>query len=305
MSRISNWVSSPNKKIIQGVNRREWLIAVLFLSPVLLFIGVFAFFPAFYAVYLSFFESKFLVFDRHFVGLSNYTSVLYSSEFWKSLYRTVIFTGWSVILQFGLGMWLAIILRDKFKINHFLRAVIIIPWTLSPVVIAIMYQFLYIPDQSGLLNYLLSDILSQPITWLGVDTAMYAVIFANLWFGMPFSLVMLLAGLQSIDESIYEASTIDGANAWNRFRYITLPLLKPTMMVTLVWITISTFNEFDLVYALTGGGPLNQTNLLGIFMYNTAFKFGAFEKGATIAVLMFVINLVLSVIYFKVLSPKE
>lgn len=286
---------------------KEWTIALIFLLPVLAFIGVFAFYPTFYAVYLSFYNSKFLVFDRTFVGLKNYAEVLGSSVFWLPLWKTAVFTFWSVVYQFGLGLLLALSLKKTFRINGFLRSLIVIPWILSPIVVAVIFQLFYISDRTGLLNYMLMSVgvISEPIPWLGVENAMNMVIVANVWFGMPFSMIMLLAGLQSIQNDVYEASMIDGANKLLQLWYITLPLLKPTILVTLVWITTSTFNEFDLVYALTAGGPLESTNLLGIQMYNTAFKIGQFEKGSTIAVLMFLINLFMSVVYYRMLRRKE
>lgn len=286
---------------------KEWTLGLVFLLPVLLFIGVFAFYPAFYALYLSFFSSKFLVFNRTFVGFHNYTEVLGGSIFWIPFWKTLVFTFWSVVFQFGLGLILALSLKKKLKINNVLRSIIIIPWVLSPVVVAVIFQLFYISDRSGLLNYLLmsSGIMNQPLPWLGVDHAMTMVIVANVWFGMPFSMVMLLAGLQSVQDDVYEAAMIDGANRLQQLWYVTMPLLKATILITLVWITTSTFNEFDLVYALTGGGPLESTNLLGIQMYNMAFKLGHFEKGAAIAVLMFLINLVMSIVYYRFLRIKE
>lgn len=193
---------------------KEWTIALIFLLPVLAFIGVFAFYPTFYAVYLSFYNSKFLVFDRTFVGLKNYAEVLGSSVFWLPLWKTAVFTFWSVVFQFGLGLLLALSLKKTFRINGFLRSLIVIPWILSPIVVAVIFQLFYISDRTGLLNYMLMSVgvISEPIPWLGVENAMNMVIVANVWFGMPFSMIMLLAGLQSIQNDVYEASMIDGAN---------------------------------------------------------------------------------------------
>ncbi|WP_428242460.1 carbohydrate ABC transporter permease [Gynuella sp.] len=302
---IRSGIKLPGHK--SGSLSKDWVLAIFFLAPVVIFVAIFAFYPAFYAVYLSFFESKFLVFNREFVGLSNYVDVLTSSTFWSPFWKTLVFTFWCVVFQFSLGMIMALSLQRQLKVNNILRAIIIIPWILSPVVIAVIFQFLYIPDRAGILNYMLmsAGIVSEPVAWLGVDTAMTMVIVANIWFGMPFCMVMLLAGIQSIDKDIYEASLMDGASKVRQFWYITLPLLKPTTMVTLIWITTSTFNEFDLVYALTSGGPLDSTSLLGIQMYNMAFKYGEFEKGSALAVLMFLINLLMSIIYLRMLKNKE
>jgi multiple sugar transport system permease protein len=290
-----------------SLRKSDLPIAVLLLLPVFLFVGVFAFFPAFYAAYLSFYRSDFLIMNHHFVGFDNYVKVLKDGEFWSSLGKTLSFTFWSVVGQFVIGLLLALVLNQKIRATTLLRVLITIPWTLSPVVIAVIFQALYVPNRTGLLNYFLMSLgmIDQPVAWLGVGTAMVMVVVANIWFGMPFSLIMQLAGLQSIPNDVYEAATVDGAGAWRKFFRITLPLLKPTILVNLIWISISTLNEFDLVFALTGGGPMNQTNLLGINMYNTAFKAGQFEVGSTIAVLMFIINALLSVIYVKSLKTEN
>lgn len=288
-------------------NYSEYLVAFLFLFPVLVFIGVFTFYPAIYAVYLSLFKSTFLIFNRRFVGIQNYIELLQNRPIYLSMLRSLSFTFWSVLFQFVIGLWLALVLYRKMAFNRFLQALIIIPWTLSPVVVAVMFQLMYIPNRNGILNYLLMSIgiLHQPVSWLGTNSAMAMVVFANTWAGMPFTMVMIIAGLQSINRDVYEAAVIDGASKTQQFMYVTMPLLKPVLLITLILITISTFNEFDLVYALTGGGPLDSTKLLGVFMYNEAFKLGHFEEGSAVAVLMFIINLFLSLIYFRVFKTNE
>jgi multiple sugar transport system permease protein len=206
-----------------------------------------------------------------------------------------------------LGTILALALNQKIKGISFFRTAIILPWTLSPVLIAITFSILYDPNQSGLINYILMHfhIIKDPVPWLGVGSAMPAVIVANTWFGTAFTTIIELAGLQSIPSDVYEAAKVDGASSAKTFFKITMPLLKPTILVNLIWITISTFNEFDLVYALTGGGPLKQTNLLGVYMYNTAFKAGKFEVGSSIAVLMFVTNALMTAVYTRLIKYKD
>jgi multiple sugar transport system permease protein len=208
-----------------------------------------------------------------------------------------------VLLQFLFGFTLAIALNKKMFGRAFYRVCIVLPWTLSPVIIAILATIMYDPSYNGLLNFILYHLhmIKTPIMWLGTGNAMRSIIIANTWFGMAFTMILELAGIQSIPGSLYEAAKVDGASALRTVFSITLPLLKPTLLVNFVWITISTFNEFDLVYAMTGGGPLQETNLLGVFMYNTAFKYGKFEVGSTIAVLMFAINALLTVLYTRLL----
>lgn len=288
-------------------NKRDVLFSYMMLMPAVVIVAVFAFVPAFYALYLSFFKSNFLVFNRHFVGLQNYLSTIISKEFWSAFYKTFQYTFWGVLFQFILGTILALAMNQKIKGLSFFRASIILPWTLSPVLVAITFSILFEPSNSGLINYFLMHlhIIKDPIAWLGVGNAMKAVIVANTWFGTAFTMIIELAGLQGITEDVYEAAKVDGASSLQTFFDITIPLLKPTILVNLIWITISTFNEFDLVYALTAGGPIEQTNLLGVYMYNTAFKNGKFELGSTIAVLMFITNAILTVIYSKILKYKD
>jgi len=260
-----------------------------------------------YALFLSFFTSDFLVFNREFVGISNYIEVLTDSAFWSSVGRTFSFSFFSVVGQLLIGFILALILNNKIKITNFLRTIIVIPWILSPVVVAVIFQILYIPNNTGLLNYILLSlgVLQEPVAWLGFEHAMTSVIIANIWLGMPFSMINILGGLQGIPEDLYEAARIDGASTWEQTKYITLPALKPTLITTLIWISSSTINQFDMIFALTGGGPSNRTSTLGVHMYNTAFVNGDFELGATVAIFIFIINICLTVFYRRLLRRRE
>jgi multiple sugar transport system permease protein len=288
-------------------NYREATFSYLMLLPALIIVFCFAFIPAFYAFYLSFFKSNFLIFNRHFVGLANYVAVITGSGFWIAFYKIFQYTFWGVIFQFLFGILLALALNEKLVGRTFFRTVIILPWTLSPVIIAIIFTTILAPSNSGLLNYFLMSlgIIKAPVAWLGIGKAMTSIIITNTWFGVAFTMLMQLAALQSIPGELYEAAQVDGASRRQTFFKITLPLMQPIIMVNLIWITISTFNEFDLVYALTGGGPIEETNLLGIYMYNTAFKAGKFELGSTIAILMFVTNALLTFGYNKILKTKN
>lgn len=288
-------------------NYRDMIFSYGMLLPALVIVFVFAFVPAFYAFYLSFFKSNFLIFNRHWVGFTNYITVITSGQFWIAFYKIFQYTFWGVILQFILGVLLALSLNKPMKGRSFFRTAIILPWTLSPVIIAIIFTTILSPSNSGLLNYCLMQLglLKEPVAWLGIGKAMTMVIVTNTWFGVAFSMLIELAGLQSIPEDVYEAAKVDGAATVQSFFKITLPLLKPIILINLIWITISTFNEFDLVYAMTGGGPIDETNLLGIYMYNTAFNAGKFELGSTIAIFMFMTNAMMTFIYTKVLKYQS
>jgi multiple sugar transport system permease protein len=288
-------------------NFRDVTFSYLMILPAVIIVLFFAFIPAFYAFYLSFFKSNFLIFNRHFVGAANYIAALTSPGYWAAFYKILQYTFWGVVFQFLFGILLALSLNKAMKGRTLFRTIIILPWTLSPVIIAIIFSTILASSNSGLLNYflMLTGIIKEPVAWLGIGKAMTSIIITNTWFGVAFSMLMQLAALQSIPEDIYEAAKVDGATSFQTFFKITLPLMQPIIMVNLIWITISTFNEFDLVFALTGGGPIDETNLLGIFMYNTAFKSGKFELGSTIAILMFLTNAFLTLIYSKLLKAKN
>lgn len=286
---------------------RRYLWATVCVGPALLLVVAFSFIPAFYAAFLSVFRSEFLLIGRKFVGMGNYTSLLHSPEFWQAMGHTFVYTFWSVVAQFAIGLALALTLQRRLRVNEVFRTLLLLPWAMSPVIVAVLFEAIYFPGQAGLLNYVLLrwHLTPHAVTWLDINLAMTMVIIANIWFGTPFSMLIQIAGLQAIPQEVKEAARVDGATPLSQFWRITLPLLKPTILVNLVWISISTFNEFDLVYSLTRGGPLEATNMLGLYMYRLAFQFGQFENGAAVAVLMFLINAALSLGYIRLLRTES
>jgi multiple sugar transport system permease protein len=184
-------------------------------------------------------------------------------------------------------------------------ALLFLPWVFSEIMAVTAFKWIF-NDTYGLLNYYLQLMGLPAFKWFATPgLAMLTVMVLNIWKGYPFSMVLLLAGLQSIPHELKEAASIDGANRWATLRHITLPLLWPVMLATWVLITIYTFNIFSLVYAMTGGGPVNATEIIGLFMYRTAFTSGRLGYGASIAVLMFLLNLMITLLYIITLRPRQ
>lgn len=242
-----------------------------------------------------------------FVGLKNYAELLTSPEFWESFGRTVYFAAVSIALELFLGMMIALLLNDGIRGQGFLRAIIILPWAIPTIVNGSMWKWIY-HSQYGVLNALLTQthLIEGYRSWLNTpDLAMNMVILADVWKMTPLVTIFFLASLQMINTAVYEAAVIDGAGRLKRFWYLTLPYLKPTILVLVVIRTMEAFKAFDIFYAITRGGPANGTMVLTYDAYLKAFNNLQFSKGATIAYTIAIIVALLVVIYVKTLKTEE
>lgn len=242
-----------------------------------------------------------------FVGLKNYAELLTSPEFWESFGRTVYFAAVSIALELFLGMMIALLLNDGIRGQGFLRAIIILPWAIPTIVNGSMWKWIY-HSQYGVLNALLTQthLIEGYRSWLNTpDLAMNMVILADVWKMTPLVTIFFLASLQMINTAVYEAAVIDGAGRLKRFWYLTLPYLKPTILVLVVIRTMEAFKAFDIFYAITRGGPANGTMVLTYDAYLKAFNNLQFSKGATIAYTIAMIVALLVVIYVKTLKTEE
>lgn len=244
------------------------------------------------------------VWGEAFIGLGNYRQLIHDKLFWQALSQTVYFVVWSVVFHFLIALGLALILHQKISplIRSFFRGVFILPWLISPTVAAMIWVLVFTPF--GVLNGLLTSlgILSQgqTIAWLGSPaTSLWSVTLVNIWRGFPFSMVMLLAGLQAIPEELYEASMMDGANVWRRFIHITLPCLKGVIGTVVLLDVIWTFRHFDLIFVMTGGGPVNSSEVLATSIYAQAFRNLKMGYASAQAIAMFGILFVLSLGYIR------
>ncbi|WP_308423859.1 carbohydrate ABC transporter permease [Aureimonas glaciei] len=257
------------------------------LAPAVLVTLLVVFLPMLEAVVTSFYE--FILFKpkaSHFVGLQNYMTLLQDPVFWTALWHTAIWIGLTVPLQMGLGLVAALLLNKEFAWRGLARALVIIPWALPSVVIALMWRWIYDPN-TGVLNDLLIylSVIQTAIPWLAdPDVALYAIIATLTWQGFPFFAVMILAGLQGIPKSQYEAASIDGASAWRQFRHITLPGIGPILatvgLLRVIWVA----NSMDVIFVMTGGGPGYATHTLPLYAFIKARQNLDFGYGSSIAV---------------------
>lgn len=243
---------------------------------------------------------------RPFVGLSNYLQAVGDPRFRGALWHTLFFAATSVSLELLIGLWLALALNQAFRGRGLVRAAVLVPWAIPTVVSALLWRFMF-EGQTGIVNDALVDIglMREPIVWfIQPGTAWVPVILADVWKTTPFVALLLLAGLQNIDASLYEAARIDGASAWRQFRHVTLPLLKPAILVALIFRTLDAFRVFDLIYALTGGGPGTSTEPIALYTFNALLQNLQFGYGSALSVIVFVVTFGLAMIYIRFLGAE-
>ncbi len=223
-----------------------------------------------------------------FIGLENYEMLWSDSVFWLSVFNTLLYTVVASVFKFALGLWLALILNRHMPFKAFLRAIVLLPWIVPTALSAIAFWWIY-DSQFSIVSWTLLrlGLIDHYINFLGDPAwARASVIMANIWRGIPFVAITLLAGLQTIPPSLYEAAVIDGATAWQRFRYVTFPMLTPIIAVVMTFSVLFTFTDFQLIYVLTRGGPLNATHLMATLSFQRAIPGGNLGEGAAIAVSM-------------------
>ena len=295
---------NSGKKIVRpliDLDNPKWL-GTLLTAPTLLLVLGFLLFPFLYALGLSLMNFNLSnPAANAFIGLRNYIKLFSDSYFLSSVARTVLFSVLSVLFEVTLGITFALVLDRKFALQGFMRGLIILPWALPTVVNAIMWKWIYNAEY-GALNALLTQlgILSEYKVWLADPVwAMALVIFANVWKETPFIVLMALAALQGIPTTLYEAGRVDGASPWQTLWKITLPLLKPVIMVAALLEVIWSFQTFDLVYVITSGGPFNSTELVAYRLYLQTFKFFNFGYGSAMAYLVTLILLIPAFFYIR------
>ncbi|CDQ38464.1 MULTISPECIES: carbohydrate ABC transporter permease [Virgibacillus] len=244
------------------------------------------------------------ILKSNFIGLKNYGKYLQDTRMWKSLWNTTFFTVVTVALELVLGVCIALLINRAFKGRGLIRASVLIPWAIPTAVAAMMWGFLY-DGQSGIVaHYLASLNLIPGESWLlsTSNGGMFSIILADVWKTTPYMALLILAGLQTIPSSLYEASGVDGANKWQQFWKITLPLLKSSILVALLFRTLDAFRVFDLIYVLTGGGPANATESISVYAYKTLFAQQNFGEGSVLSVIVFLCVALISFIYVKLIG---
>ena len=265
---------------------RNWL-GFWFMMPTAAFLILFLAYPLGLGVWLSFTDAR-LGRGGEFVGIENYEYLWEDSIFWLSVFNTLLYTSVASVIKFAVGLYLALLLNERLPFKAIIRAVVLIPFIVPTVLSAIAFWWLFDP-QFSIISWSLKKmgLITANIDFLGdVWNARWSVIFANIWRGVPFVAITLLAGLQTVSPSLYEAATIDGATTWQRFRYITYPLLTPIIAVVMTFSVLFTFTDFQLIWVMTRGGPVNATHLMATFSYQRAIMSGYLGEGAAISTAM-------------------
>ena len=276
--------------------------ALFFLLPSFFFVGLFSIFPIVESFRLSFYRLILTLpwLGQRMVGWENYIDLLGDPVALAAIRTTLIFICVTVSLELLFGLVIALVLNEAFRGRALLRAVVLIPWAIPTVVSSQMWRFIF-NDRYGLANLIL----------FGADTSRYlapladpyfaliAIMIAEIWKTTPFAALILLAGLQGIPDDLYEAANVDGATPWQKFRHVTLPLLRPALLLALLFRTIDALRVFDLVFVMTQGGPADATNVLQFYGYKKTFAEGMIGYGSAIAVTVFLMSLVLSLAYLR------
>ena len=276
----------------KGLSERR--LAFLMVTPSMLLIAAVAAYPIIYAIWLSLHDYSVRVAGlQRFDGLGNYSEALQSKEFWSALSVTLRFTAVTVVLEFLLGLAMALAMHQAFKGQGILRTVVLVPWAVLTVVTAIMWRTIFESPQ-GIVN----SVLGTDTVWLGEQPqAFFVVVVADVWKTAPFMALLILAGLQTIPGEIYEAAKVDGANTWQRFIKITMPLLTPAILVALIFRTLDALRIFDLPYVLTKGA--NGTTTLSVIAYQTFAENRIYGYGAALSVLTFIVVMIVSFAYIR------
>jgi len=276
-----------------------------FLAPVVLYLGLFYAYPLYRNIDLSlrnYTVRSFVQGDAPFTGLRNYTTVFDDSTFAPALVHTVVFTAVCLVFQYAIGLALAVFFNQSFRLSATLRALFLVPWLLPLIVSASTWSWM-LNSESGVVNAALHAVGIGPVNWLTSPSwSLASVIIANIWIGVPFNLVVLYSGLQSIPTDLYEAAALDGANAWQRFWRITFPLLRPVSAITLLLGLVYTLKVFDIIWIMTKGGPADSSTTFATWSYQLGFGnlLPAFGPGAAVGNLLVVAALVFGLVYVRV-----
>ncbi|AOM82370.1 carbohydrate ABC transporter permease [Salisediminibacterium beveridgei] len=244
--------------------------------------------------------------EPNFIGLSNYGKYLTDGRMWQSLWNTTFFTVISVFFELTIGLAVALVINRAFIGRGAVRAAVLIPWAIPTAVSAMMWSYLY-DGQFGIVAHYFAQLglISDSSVLLSTGSgAMFSIILADVWKTMPYMALLLLAGLQTISESLYEAAEVDGAGKFQQFVYITLPMLKSAILVALLFRTLDAFRVFDLIYVLTGGGPANSTESISVYAYQVLFAQQNFGEGSVLSVIVFVSIAIISIIFIKLIGSE-
>jgi len=304
-------VSGPDRGIIIGKPKwrpleSEGNLAMLLLLPTIALLLMFIAYPFMRGILLAVTNSKVGVIGD-FVGFENFARLLKDPIFYTVVYNTFLYTFVTTVFKLILGLWLALLLNREFKFKAFTRAFILLPFIVPTVLACFAWKWMFDPTFS-VLNWMLFKLgivaAGAGVNWLGDgDMAMLSIMIVNIWRGVPFFAISLMAGLQTISPDLGEAAAIDGAKPWQRFLYITWPLLMPVTMVVMLFSVIQTFSDFQIVYVMTGGGPANATHLFATYAYQLGVGTGLLSQGAAVSLAMF--PLLFGIVIFQLMYIRK
>jgi len=280
---------------------------LLMVAPAVLVLVLVLLYPAFVALQTSFYKVATITRQETFVGLQNYATVLSDPEFWASFKRSVVWTAGAMISQMVVGIAVALVLHQEVKGRSFVRGLVLFPYLVPAIVAVLVWRWIF-SDTVGIANWLLVDLsgmLDEPVPWFDPGWVTVSIIIMSLWKYLPYWALFVLARLQTLPPELHESAKIDGATAWQRFWYITLPWILPVVIVLLVLRTIWAFNEFDMVYLPVGGGPLFETTTIPVYIRRIAFEFNDIGHAAGVAMVMLVMVAFLTNFYFWVYRRAE
>ena len=243
--------------------------------------------------------------EQSFIGFENYIRLASDARFWESLWHTLIYTVLSVVAPLFLGTLAALVFDAQFPLRGFLRGVFVMPMMATPVAIALVWTMMFHP-QLGVLNYLLSLIGIGPLEWIyNQSTVIPSLVLVETWQWTPLVMLIVLGGLAAVPREPYESAEIDGANAWQKFRYLTMPMIAPFLMIAVIIRSIDAVKSFDIIYAMTQGGPGTASETINIYLYNTAFSYYDIGYGSAMAVVFFIIIVALSFVLLMVRQRSQ
>ncbi|MCP1103520.1 multiple sugar transport system permease protein [Aequitasia blattaphilus] len=285
---------------------------IAFALPAAIYMMIFVGYPMIQNIILSFKNVDVFTFSnpdkQTFIGLQNYAELFSGNSILAlSVKNTLLFTVTSIFFQFFIGFGLALLFSKKFKGSSFFRGVTMISWLLPVTVAGLLFKFMF-ASKGGIINQLFMqlNLIEQPLEWLlDPKLAMIAIVVANIWIGIPFNMMLLITGLTTIPDEIYESSKLDGANKIQTLVCITIPMIKPAIMSVLTLGFVYTFKVFDLVWVMTKGGPINATELVSTYAYRLSFEEFQFSKGAAAANILFLILFVVGLFYIKLINDEE
>ena len=277
---------------------------VLFLAPAVIYMVAFFGYPVvknFVMAFQEYTTSTFYTGEAPWVGFKNYSEVVSSPVFGKAMLNTLLFTAGSIVGQFVIGLALAMFFRRRFPLNGVLRSLILLPWLIPLIVSGAVWRWILDKDNGALNRFLAATgVATDHPGWLtSTSLALVAVIMVNIWIGIPFNLTILYGGLQDIPEDLYEAASLDGASGWQRFRFVTWPLLRPVVSVVLVLGVVYTIKVLDIILGLTGGGPANASQTIATQSYHLSFVEFDFGQGAALGNILIAISLVFAIFYLR------